>query len=168
MLFRSIVAIEAKTGKYRWHFQQVHHDLWDYDSPSPVVLFDINYKGRMRKALAEPGKTGWVYILDRTNGKPLIGIVERPVPQEPRQATAKTQPYPIGDAFVPQSISIAPEGFELVNGGRIFTPYWTTPVVALPGHGGGANWPPSAIDITSNYLYVCARDRTGEIGRAHV
>ena len=157
----SIVAIEARTGKYRWHFQQVHHDLWDYDSSSPVVLFDIQYKGKLRKALAEPGKTGWVYILDRETGKPLIGIVERPVPQEPRQATAKTQPYPIGDAFVPQSVDIAPEGFNLVNGGRIFTPYWTTPVVARPGQGGGANWPPSSYDIDSGYLYVCAQDRTG-------
>lgn len=157
----SIVAIEAKTGKYRWHFQQVHHDLWDYDSPSPVVLFDIQYKGKLRKALAEPGKTGWVYILDRETGKPLIGIVERPVPQEPRQATAKTQPFPVGDAFVPQSLDIAPEGFDLVNGGRIFTPYWTTPVVARPGQGGGANWPPSSYDIESGYLYVCAQDRTG-------
>jgi alcohol dehydrogenase (cytochrome c) len=157
----SIVAIEAKTGKYRWHFQQVHHDLWDYDMPSPVVLFDILYRGRMRKALAEPGKTGWVYILDRITGKPLIGIVERPVPQEPRQATAKTQPYPIGDAFVPQSIDIPIEGFDLINGGRIFTPYWTTPVVAKPGHGGGANWPPSAYDVATGFLYVCARDRLG-------
>ena len=157
----SIVAIEAKTGKYRWHFQQVHHDLWDYDSPSPVVLFDIQYQGKLRKALAEPGKTGWVYILDRITGKPLVGIVERPVPQEPRQATSKTQPYPIGDAFVPQSIDIAPEGFALVNGGRIFTPYWTTPVVARPGQGGGANWPPSSYDIEAGLLYVCAQDRTG-------
>lgn len=60
-----------------------------------------------------------VYILDRTNGEPLIGIEERRVPQEPRQATAATQPYPIGDAFVPQSIDIAPEGYTLVNQGRI-------------------------------------------------
>ena len=122
--------IEARTGRYRWHFQQVHHDLWDYDSPSPVVLFDIEINGTTRKALAEPSKTGWVYILDRVTGQPLIGIEERPVPQEPRQATAATQPYPIGDSFVPQSIDIAPEGHRLVNGGRIFTPFWTTPVVA--------------------------------------
>jgi alcohol dehydrogenase (cytochrome c) len=157
----SIVAIEARTGRYRWHFQQVHHDLWDYDSPSPVVLFDIELNGTMRKALAEPSKTGWVYILDRVTGRPLIGIEERPVPQEPRQATAATQPYPIGDAFVPQSIDIAPEGYRLVNGGRIFTPFWTTPVVARPGQGGGANWPPSAYDPATGYLYVCAQDRIG-------
>src|SRR6202040_1660362 len=98
----SIVAIKAKTGEYAWHFQEVHHDIWDYDAASPVALFDTVVNGQPRKGIAEAGKTGWVYILDRTNGKPLIGIDERPVPQEPRQKTAKTQPYPQGDATVPQ------------------------------------------------------------------
>jgi len=68
----------------------VHHDIWDYDAVSPVVLFDTVINGQPRKGIAEAGKTGWVYILDRTNGKPLIGIEERPVPQEPKQKTAKT------------------------------------------------------------------------------
>ena len=157
----SIVAVEAKTGRYRWHFQQVHHDIWDYDGPSPVVLFDLEIGGQMRRGLAQPSKTGWVYILDRVTGRPLVGIEERPVPQEPRQATARTQPYPVGDAFVPQSVPIAPEGFRLVNEGRIFTPFWTDPVVAKPGQSGGANWPPSAYDPRTGYLYVCATDRAG-------
>lgn len=157
----SIVAVEAKTGKHRWHFQQVHHDIWDYDAPSPVVLFDIELGGRTRKALAQPSKTGWVYILDRVTGQPLVGIDERPVPQDPRQATARTQPYPRGDAFVPQSIAIPPEGYRVVNQGRIFTPFWTEPIVAKPGQGGGANWPPSSYDPATGYLYVCAGDRTG-------
>ena len=98
----SVLAVNAKTGDYAWHFQQVHHDIWDYDAASPVVLFDTVINGQPRKGIAEAGRTGWVYILDRTNGKPLIGIEERPVPQEPRQKTAKTQPFPIGDAIVPQ------------------------------------------------------------------
>jgi alcohol dehydrogenase (cytochrome c) len=157
----SIVAVDARTGRYRWHFQQVHHDLWDFDAPNPVVLFDIEIGGRSRKALAQASKTGWVYILDRTNGRPLIGIEEKPVPQEPRQLTARTQPHPVGDAFVPQSIAIAPEGFRLVNQGRIFTPFWTDPIVAKPGQGGGANWAPSSYDPRTGYLYVCASDRTG-------
>ena len=157
----SIVAVDAKTGKYRWHFQQVHHDIWDYDAPSPVVLFDIEIGGRARKALAQPGKTGWVYILDRVTGQPLVGIDERSVPQEPRQATARTQPYPRGDAFVPQSVAIPPEGHRVVNQGRIFTPFWTQPLVAKPGQSGGANWPPSAYDPATGYLYVCASDRAG-------
>jgi alcohol dehydrogenase (cytochrome c) len=162
----SIVAIEAKTGKYRWHFQQVHHDLWDYDSPNPVVLFDADIDGVKRKGLVEVSKTGWAYILDRTNGKPLIGIEERPVPQEPRQATAATQPYPVGDSIVPQEVDIVPEGVRLLPGtgevpnkGRIFTPFWTEPITVKPGTMGGANWPPSSYDPESSLLYVCASDR---------
>jgi quinohemoprotein ethanol dehydrogenase len=162
----SIVALDARTGKYRWHFQQVHHDLWDYDSPNPVVLFDAPIDGRMRKGLVEVSKTGWAYILDRETGKPLIGIDERPVPQERRQATAATQPYPVGDALVPQQIDIPPEGAPLIPGtgdianhGRIFTPYWTTPVLVKPASIGGANWPPSSYDPRSHLLYVCASDR---------
>ena len=156
----SIVAVDVYTGEYRWHFQQVHHDIWDYDAPSPVVLFDIEIEGEMRRALAEPSKTGWVYILDRVTGEPLIGIEERPVPQEPRQATAATQPYPIGDAFVPQHVDIVPEGYPpLVNQGRIFTPFWTDGAVMKPSHNGGANWPGSAYDPRTGWLYVCATDR---------
>ena len=87
------------------------------------ALMDVRMGGRARKAIAEVGKTGWAYILDRETGKPLIGIDEKPVPQEPRQATAATQPFPRGDAIVPQLIEIAPEGHALVNDGRIFTPF---------------------------------------------
>ena len=162
----SIVAIEASTGKYRWHFQQVHHDLWDYDSPNPVVLFDTVMGGRPVKGLVEASKTGWAYILDRQTGQPLIGIEEKPVPQEPRQATAATQPYPLGDALVPQEIDMIPDGLrlppgatELPNKGRIFTPYWTQDVAVKPGTMGGANWPPSSYDPETHTLYVCASDR---------
>jgi alcohol dehydrogenase (cytochrome c) len=154
----SMVAIDARTGKYRWHFQQVHHDLWDYDGPSPVILFDVMLNGRVRKAAAEANKAGWVYILDRTDGKPLIGIDEKPVPQEPRQRTSATQPIPRGDAFIPQHVDIAPEDYRLVNQGRIFTPFWMEPIVAKPGARGGANWPPSSYDPATNYFYVCATD----------
>ncbi len=158
----SIVAVDAHSGDYRWHFQQVHHDLWDYDAANPVVLFDIEIDGVVRKAAAEASKTGWVYILDRETGEPLIGIEERPVPQEPRQATAATQPYPIGDAFVPQSIEIQIEGYPpLVNGGRIFTPFWTEGILASPSAAGGANWAPSAYDPEAGHLFVCATDRIG-------
>ena len=154
----SMVAIEAKTGKYRWHFQQVHHDIWDYDSPNPVILFDVKINGRLRKAAAEASKTGWVYILDRVTGKPLIGIDEKPVPQEPRQFTSPTQPFPRGDAFVPHQIDVAVEDFPLVNHGRIFTPFWADGVIAKPSPRGGANWPPSSYDPATNYFYVCGTD----------
>ncbi len=161
----SMVAIEAKTGKYRWHFQQVHHDLWDYDGPNPVMLFDVKVGGQLRKAAAEANKDGWVYILDRTNGKPLIGIDEKPVPQEPQQYTSSTQPFPRGDAFVPQSIDIAPEGYSLVNRGRIFTPFWTEGVISKPSNRGGANWPPSSYDPDTNLLLRLRDRRCGRIQR---
>ena len=106
----SIVAVDAHTGEYRWHFQQVHHDLWDYDAPNPVILFDMEFEGETRKAIAEAGKTGWVYILDRITGEPIVGVEEKPVPQLPEQFTSPTQPYPVGDAFIPQFVDVAPEG----------------------------------------------------------
>jgi quinohemoprotein ethanol dehydrogenase len=153
----SMLAIELATGKYRWHFQQVHHDIWDYDAVNPVVLMDVRVNGKTRKAIVEVGKTGWAYILDRETGKPLIGIDEKPVPQEPRQKTAATQPFPRGDAIVPQFIEIAPEGHALVNDGRIFTPFvGETPTLVAPGIWGGASWPPSSYDPVQQRLFVCA------------
>jgi len=108
-------------------------------------------------AIVEVGKTGWAYILDRETGKPLIGIDEKPVPQEPRQATAKTQPFPRGDSIVPQFIEMAPEGHTLVNDGRIFTPFaGKDPTIVAPGIWGGASWPPSSYDPVQQRLYVCA------------
>ena len=152
----SMVALDVKTGAYRWHFQQVHHDIWDYDSPNPVILFDAPYEGRMRKGIAEVSKTGWVYILDRETGKPLLGIEERPVPQEPRQFTAPTQPHVIGDSVVPQEMDYAPEGFELVNKGRIFTPFWDKVIVYKPQM--GVNWPPSSYDPETHRMFICGID----------
>jgi alcohol dehydrogenase (cytochrome c) len=153
----SMLAIDFATGKYRWHFQQVHHDIWDYDAVNPVVLMDVSIGGRTRKAIVEVGKTGWAYILDRETGKPLIGIDEKPVPQEPRQKTAATQPFPRGDAIVPQLIEIAPEGHALVNDGRIFTPFvGKDPTIVAPGIWGGASWPPSSYDPAQQRLFVCA------------
>jgi alcohol dehydrogenase (cytochrome c) len=152
----SIVALDVYTGEYKWHFQEVHHDIWDYDAANPTLLFDIEIDGEMRKGLAQAGKTGWVYLLDRVTGEPLVGIEERPVPQEPRQHTSPTQPFPVGDALVPQFIDVPPEGFDLVNEGRIFTPFWDTPVLWKPF--AAMNWPPNAYDPRTGLLYVCAID----------
>jgi alcohol dehydrogenase (cytochrome c) len=158
----SIVALNAKTGKYVWHFQEVHHDIWDYDAASPVVLFDTVIDGQPRKGIAEAGRTGWVYILDRTNGKPLVGIEERPVPQEPRQKTAKTQPYPVGDATVPQCAQPM-EGYE--KAGCIFEPFWDEPVLIQPSGQGGTNWSPMPYSPDTGYLYVPGTIRTSVFSR---
>jgi len=158
----SIVALKAKTGEYAWHFQQVHHDIWDYDAVSPVVLFNTVINGQPRKGIAEAGKTGWVYLLDRTNGKPLIGIEERPVPQEPRQKTAKTQPYPVGDAVMPQC---APPFGGYEKAGCLFEPFWEEPVLIQPGAAGGTVWAPMPYSPDTGYFYVPASIRTGAFVR---
>lgn len=159
----SMLALEVKTGKYRWHFQQVHHDIWDYDSPNPVILFEASFNGVPRKGIAEAGKTGWVYLLDRVTGKPLLGINETAVAQEPRQFTSATQPFPVGDAIVPQQLDMAVEGYELINNGKIFTPYADKLVLWKPL--AAVNWPPSSYDPVSRWMYICAQDGTwGAVG----
>jgi quinohemoprotein ethanol dehydrogenase len=158
----SVLAVNAKTGAYAWHFQEVHHDIWDYDAASPVVLFDTMVNGQPRKGIAQAGRTGWVYILDRTNGKPLIGVEERPVLQEPRQKTAKTQPFPIGDAIVPQCAQPL-EGYEKV--GCIFEPFWDEPVLIQPSGIGGTNWAPMSYNPETASFYVSGTIRTSAFSR---
>ncbi len=158
----SMMAVKAKTGEYVWHFQQVHHDIWDYDAASPVVLFDTVIDGKPRKGIAEAGRTGWVYILDRTDGKPLIGIDEKPVPQDPRQKTAKTQPIPRGDATVPQCAELLP-GYE--KAGCIFDTFWETPVLMQPSGIGGTNWSPVPYSRDTGYFYVPGTVRTSAFTR---
>ncbi len=153
----SIMALDVKTGKMKWYFQQVHHDIWDFDATNPVILFDYKYHGRMRKGIAEAGKTGWIYILDRTNGKPLVGIKEKKVMQSKEAKTSPTQPIPVGDALVPQSIDIPPEGFPLINNGKIYTPY-DSKQIAFWAPQGAVNWPPSSYDPRTNRMFVCATD----------
>jgi glucose dehydrogenase len=96
----SIVAVDAKTGRYLWHFQTVHHDLWDLDLPNPPVLIDVVQRGRRTPALASIGKTAWVFILNRVSGKPVFGVEERPVPvgAVPGEWYAPTQPFPVRPA----------------------------------------------------------------------
>jgi quinohemoprotein ethanol dehydrogenase len=160
----SVLAVNAKTGAYAWHFQEVHHDIWDYDAASPVVLFDTVINGQPRKGIAQAGRTGWVYILDRTNGKPLIGVEERAVPQEPRQKTAKTQPFPIGDAIVPQCAEpMAASGYE--KAGCIFEAFWEEPVLIQPSGIGGTNWAPMSYNPDTGSFYVPGTIRTSAFAR---
>jgi alcohol dehydrogenase (cytochrome c) len=156
----SIVALDYKTGQYKWHFQEVHHEVWDFDAPSPVVLFDQTYNGQMRKGIYEPGKTGWLYFLDRTNGQPLIGINETPVEQEPRQASSPTQPIPVGDPYMNQCGDPVP-GFPITK--CIFGTFWDTPVVFHPLGSGGTEWSPSAYSPQTGYAYVTAAEQDGAL-----
>ena len=159
----SVVAVNAENGQYVWHFQQVHHDIWDMDPENPVVLYDVEMDGKMRKGLGQAGKTGWAYLLDRVDGTPLVGIEEKPVPQDERQKTAATQPFPIGDAFVPQAVTEEDVKNDLSSDftgeiGSIFTPFWDVPITLKPGPTGGANWPPSAYNPETEYFYVLGND----------
>ena len=172
----SIVAIDAATGKYRWHFQEVHHDIWDYDAPSPVVLFDAAVNGQLVQGLGEPGKTGWEYLLDRKTGKPLYGITEKPVPQSSsgQEHTSATQPFPNSGAFVPHTVSAA--GLKAVrqaaratlgesdNAPKIVPgPFFSPPsrggtiYASSPGALGGNDWPPSSYNPKTHLLYICGQ-----------
>jgi quinohemoprotein ethanol dehydrogenase len=154
-LFSSSIVALHLDGTYAWHFQAVHHDLWDFDLPSPVVLFDQVYNGQTRKAIAEAGKTGWVYILDRTNGKPLVGIDEKPVEQSKEVDTAATQPYPVGDAVMPQ----CPPDIPGWTSKCIFGAIGDVPILMAPGGNGGTNWANMAFDPQTGWLYVTAAVR---------
>ncbi|HSL71729.1 MAG TPA: PQQ-binding-like beta-propeller repeat protein [Longimicrobiales bacterium] len=92
----SIVALDAKTGQRKWHFQMVHHDIWDYDTPMAPNLLDVTINGQRRKIIAQPTKQGWLYVFDRVTGEPIWPIVERPVLQSevPGEKTSPTQPIP--------------------------------------------------------------------------
>ena len=148
----SIMAIDAKTGKYAWHFQEVHHDIWDYDAASPVVLFDTVIDGQPRKGIAEAGRTGWVYILDRTNGKPLIGIEEKPVPQEPQAAHRRDAALP--DRRQHGADLRAADCPAYDKPGCIFQSFWEDPVVIQPGGQGGTNWSPMPYSPDTGFFYV--------------
>lgn len=159
----SVVAVNAENGDYVWHFQEVHHDIWDMDPANPVILYDVEMDGVMRKGLGQAGKTGWVYFLDRTDGTPLVGIEEKPVPQLAEQKTAATQPFPIGDSFVPQGVfqeDVDRDLGDTFEGkiGDIYTPFWEEPITLKPGPSGGANWPPSAFNPETEYFYVLGND----------
>lgn len=154
-LFSSSIVALTLDGKHAWHFQQVHHDLWDFDCPSPVILFNQVYHGQMRKGIAEACKTGWIYILDRTNGKPLVGIDEKPVEVDPRVASAPTQPFPRGDAVIPQ----CPQPLAPWVTKCIFGVIYDHPILMSPGGNGGVNWAPMAYSPDTGLFYVTAADR---------
>lgn len=161
----SVVALNTSTGKMKWYFQEVRHDIWDYDTAAnPLVLFDLNIKGQMRHVIASMGKTGWVYELDRITGKPVLGMREVKVPQSKQMHTAKTQPLPVGQPFAEQCAPKAwakwkaPDG-KKVTVGCIFQPYDTTHYTAIaPTALGGADWPPSSYSPKTGYMYVCSKD----------
>ena len=151
----SVVAVDLKTGKYRWHFQLIHHDIWDWDAPNPVVLFDTTINGQPRKGVAEARTDGYLFLLDRESGTPLFPVEERSVKQEPRQKTSATQPYPVGaDQIVPNCVQreMVPRGFTL---GCEFDPVWfDQPNLMVPSF--GPRHAPFSFSPQTGYFYVVA------------
>jgi len=170
----SVVALDAKTGKRVWHYQVVHHGLWDYDLPAPPVLATITWNGKPRDVVAVPSKTAWIYVLDRDTGKPVWPIPERPVPASdvPGERTSPTQPMPTNPApFARQSVSegdlidFTPELrrraldiFRQYRHGPIFTPPSEQGTIVMPGNIGGAGWGSTSYDPTTHTLYVKATE----------
>lgn len=172
----SVVAIDAKTGRKVWHYQLVHHDMWDWDIPTGPVLLDVMHDGKKVKAIAQVTKQAFTYVFNRETGEPLWPIVERPVPQSnvPGEQSSATQPFPTKPAafdyqgyspdiladFTPAIKAEALTMVQRYNLGPIFTP----PIVKdaggkegtfqLPGAGGGSNWQGAAGDPETGYLYI--------------
>ncbi len=169
----SVVAIDIRTGRYRWHFQTSHHPLWDYDLPTAPILVDAVKDGRTIKALAQPTKQGLLFVLNRETGEPVWPIPEVPVPQGdvPGEWYSPTQPIPpilyghqgvaVGDLidFTP---ALREEAERIVAEHRIGPIY--TPAVAYNPNGpistlmvmGGSNWPGGSFDPDTKMIYVTA------------
>jgi quinoprotein glucose dehydrogenase len=166
----STVAVEARTGKVVWHFQTVHHDVWDYDVPSQPTLIQIEGVGGGRPAVAQSTKMGFLFLLDRETGEPLYPVEERPVPQGgvPGETLSPTQPFPTHpkplhaldlspDAafgFTPIDRASCRELFLKYRWDGIYTPPTLEGSLQMPHTGGGMNWGGLAIDPTSGMLYV--------------
>jgi quinoprotein glucose dehydrogenase len=188
----SVVAVDVQTGKYRWHFQTIHHDLWDADPPAPPSLFDVQQGGRTVPALALTTKSGYLYLLNRETGKPIVGVEERPVPKSdvPGELAFPTQPIPVkppalarvtykAEDLVTAADTTAAHAAacaELVqkaggvqNAGP-FTPWMlrrdgapTPTTLVFPGGLGGANWGGTAFDRNTGLVFVVTQD-TGALG----
>lgn len=186
----SIVAVDARTGKYLWHFQTVHHDIWDTDMPTAGALFDFVRGGRRTPAIAHVGKSSYVYVLDRVTGKPLIEVKETPVPpgDVPTEWYAPTQPIPVSprplsrvsfkeETDLVRPDDTTPEHVEACRammkraGGYInlgpFTPFMFKDLdapprstIQSPGGTGGVNWGGMSMDPSTGIFYVNAQNTT--------
>jgi quinoprotein glucose dehydrogenase len=183
----SVVAVDAQTGKYKWHFQTIHHDIWDHDPPAPPILFEIVRGRDTIPALALTTKSGYMYILNRETGQPIFGVEEQPVPKSevPGEQTFPTQPFPVKpppiarNSYRAEDLATAQETtaehaqacHDLIerNGGANNAGPFTTwafraegaPIkssLVFPGGLGGANWGGIAWDPNSRYAFVVSQD----------
>jgi glucose dehydrogenase len=185
----SIVALDAKTGKRKWHYQMVHHDIWDYDTPMAPNILDVTVNGQRRKVIAQTTKQGWVYVLDRATGEPIWPIVETPVLQSdvPGEQTWPTQPIPskpvpyshqglLESDLIDYTPAIKDSALKIAKQCRM-GPYYIPPALAdgtgrdglrcawyAPGASGGVNIDGgAAVDPESGQLFVAAQSGLGTI-----
>ena len=182
----SIVAVDIQTGKRKWHYQMIHHGLWDYDVCCAAILCDIPHNGKIVKALAQPTKQSFLYVLNRETGEPIWPIVERKVPKGdvPGEWYSPTQPFPTKPpAFDRQGTSIddlidwTPElrkkAIEVVSHYKL-GPIYTAPimekqggpygVINLPGYIGGINWPGGSYDPETHTVYTYSQTNPLTVG----
>lgn len=166
----SLVCLNTRTGERIWHFQMVHHGVWDYDLPAAPNLLNINRDGKSVKAVAQVSKQGFTYVFNRETGEPIWPIEEKPVPQStaPGERTSPTQPFPTKPAafdrqgvtkddiidFTPELFDEAWASLNEIDKGELFTPPTENGLVYLPGALGGANWHGAAVDPESGVLYI--------------
>ena len=166
----SVLALDLATGRRVWHFQTVHHGLWDYDNPAAPNLLDVTVGGKPIKALAQITKQGFVYTFDRATGTPVWPIEERKVlaSDVPGERAAPTQPFPTRPApfeyqgatiddlvdFTPEIRAMAVKAVQGYRLGPLFTPPTTEGTIQRPGTGGGGNWSGAAVDPETGMLYV--------------
>jgi quinoprotein glucose dehydrogenase len=170
----SLICVQAKTGRRVWHFQAVHHGIWDYDFPAHPILGDITVNGRRIKAVIQVSKQGFTYVFDRKTGQPVWPIEERPVAAStvPGERTAPTQPFPTRPPafetqgstednlidFTPELRKRALEKLAAVEHGPLFTPLSASKsTLMVPGIAGGANWGGAGFDRETGMLYVPSR-----------
>ena len=177
----SVLALDAKTGKRVWHFQTTHHDIWDFDPPTAPILADITADGRPVKAVIQLTKQGFAFVLDRTNGKPVWPIEERPVPKSdvPGEWTSPTQPFPTKPAglvmqgltdndlvdFTPEIKAEALRVAHQYRLGALYTPSsrpnaadGTMGTLTAPSAVGGFNWQGGSVDPVDDVLYVAGQN----------
>jgi len=160
-----VYALNALTGKFVWWFQEVHHDIWDYDAMQTPIVATITYKGKQVDVVDHINKNAYNYVLDPDTGKPVLSVVETPVPQSAASHTYATQPIPAGDPLTwrvapdPENWTgiLAPDGKPFIVATVPFTPYTDQQYVVVgPGTGGGVEWPEAAWDPVNKVEVVCA------------
>jgi quinoprotein glucose dehydrogenase len=182
---QSLVALDAKTGERLWHYQFVHHDVWDYDPPTGPVLADLNVDGKLIPAAIQVTKQGLIYTLNRVTGEPVWPIIERPVPQNgvPGEQLSPTQPFPTKPApfetiglteddlidFTPELRAEALKILDQYTWGPLFTPpsivtETNLATIFMPGFGGGANWQGVTFDPDTNILYIPSTSHPMKVG----